>query len=53
MIGGTQDGGKPFEIIAALADAQGGQSLAADTEGVPALPDGVKIYQRINVIRRK
>ncbi len=52
MIGGTQDGGKPFEIIAALADAQGGQSLAAGTAGVPALPDGVKIYQRINVIRK-
>ena len=52
MIGGTQDGGKPFEIIAALVDAQGGQSLAADTEGVSDLPDGVKIYQRINVIRK-
>lgn len=51
-IGSTQDGGKPFEIIAALANAQGGQSLAADTEGVSDLPDGVKIYQRINVIRK-
>jgi hypothetical protein len=52
MIGGTQDGGKKFEIDAALADAQGGQSLAANTAGVKTLPTGVKIYQRINVIRK-
>jgi hypothetical protein len=52
-IGGEQDGGKEFELIAVLADQNGGFRLAAATGGVRPLPAGVTPYQRITVIRRK
>jgi hypothetical protein len=53
IIGGQQDDGKTFDLIAALADEPGGRRLAAGSSGLPALPDGVRIYQRIEVTRRK
>lgn len=51
-IGSSRDAGKQFEIIAALADAQSGRSLFDGAAGMLFLPDGVKVYQRINVVRR-
>jgi CHAT domain len=51
-VGSKADGGKAFEVIAVLADEEGGRRLAAASSGVPDFPAG-KIYQRINVTRQK
>ena len=52
-IGGRNDRGKSFDVIVALADVKGGQSLTAARAGVPNLPAGVRIFQRIPVTRRR
>jgi len=52
-IGTAGDGGKSFALIVALADEDGSRRLAASTDGVKALPDGVQPYQEITVTRRK
>ena len=52
-IGGQQDGGKNFLVLAVLADTNGGQILADAKYGLnPPLPSGVKTIREIKVTRR-